>query len=128
MSETTIEQFALDLDEVPFELLDRKTNTVTKYVIVELPGSLRDDHMETMRSKMELKDGKVSGIKSFKGINTSLLARCIYKIEDDGTRVLVTEKVIQTWPAKTLDRLHEIASSVSGLDKEDKEDEKSKND
>ena len=118
-----------DDGELSFSL-KLKTKSVTlddeKYTIKELTGAQRDDHMDSMRERMEFKEGSDKPIlKSFKGIQAGFLSLCLFDSKDKA----VEKDVILTWPANVLTKLHKIAQTLSGMDDEpDKNEGKAKND
>lgn len=98
--------------------LRRKDVTLTgpngkeEYYIEELTGEDRDIFLDEMKGRMTVGvDGKVSDIKSFVGLHTSLLKRCFHR--KDGK--LVDIDVINKLPGRVQTALYEAAQNLSSL-------------
>jgi len=94
-----------------------------KYVLREMVGRDRDMYLTKMGDRMKFSpSGKVIGIKTFDGLQSSLLSLCLY----DDADALVSAKDIQAFPTKTLAALFKVAQEINALNQEDAE-EASKN-
>lgn len=114
-------EFNLDLAEIPVTLKGK--DGVKKCILRELPGNELEAYMESNKDRMDavVTDGKVvvKGIKSYKGMFTSLLKRCLF--EADGlTRV--PEDFIKSLPGRVQQSLFTEAQKLSALtpDEQDK--------
>lgn len=106
--------FDIDLQEQPV-IVKRKDGTVKNYVLRELTGKQKGQYLNGMNTRLSIsEDGKVTGIKNFDGIETSLLCRCLYNEEGK----LVSESELQELPARVLKQLFDAAQTLSGLNKE----------
>ncbi len=92
----------------------------TSYYLKELIGLERDDYMSEMGDKVRYsKKGEFLGMKSFDGLNSSLLCRTLYYTETNET---VGETTLQNMPAQVLAEMFEISQAMSGLKKEAEEE------
>jgi len=106
-------KYSLKLKEDPIEI-EGLDGVVKNYVLRELDGLQRDTYLDGIGSQMKFNAaGKTAGLKSYKDLQASLLALCVYDDEDK----LVPLKDIQTWPAGLQGDLFEIANKMSRLDK-----------
>ena len=108
--------FTLQLAEIPV-VLDNKN-----YKLVELSGETQGSYLNSVGDRVKVTDGKITGMRDYKGIQADLLCLCLYDSED----VLVPKKVIQSFPASVLAKLYEAAQELNGLD--DEADVSAKND
>jgi hypothetical protein len=116
-------------DEVLVIRLQRKQKNVTiedengvvrPYVVREMMGNIRDQWLNTMAERMKLdKSGTPVGVKEFKGLQTSLICRCLY----DQNGKLIPETTIANWPASAQKALFEMCQKLSGLDDSAKDKE-----
>lgn len=83
------------------------------FILRELTGKTRDDYLTSNAARMRFgENGKVAGVKSFDGLQSSLLARCMFTEAGD----LVTAKTIQGFPASAVTALFEKAQELNALD------------
>ncbi len=116
-------RFTLKREEIAI-ILETTDGTEKNFVLREMVGKDRDAYMTKMGSKMKYSPaGKVIGMKSFDGLQASLLERCFFDEEDK----LVSQIEIQAFPTKTQTELFKIANKMNGLDQTDAEED-SKND
>lgn len=87
------------------------------YTLKELNGDQRDEYLEQINARRD-KEGKEIG--KVKGATADLLCRCLYGPDDK----LVTAKTIGEFPSEMQLDLFKDAISLSGLDKEAKEQAK----
>jgi len=93
-------------------------NAERKFTLREFTGKERDAFMNQMSQSVVIdSEGKVTGFKTFEGLQSGLLARCMY---DDADR-LVAEEVIQRFPAKVQTELYKVAQRLNGLSGESEE-------
>lgn len=115
------EKFSLRLEEYEIPIED-KDGKVTIYKLRELDGEQRSDYINFQASKAKYgADGKVTGIKDFKGIETKIVSMCLY--DPDGK--LVTEAFLNKVPGRLIKKLSALALRISGLD--EKAEERAKN-
>lgn len=108
-------EFNLQLQEVPVVINGEH------YVLTELDGSQRDRYLSQLGKRvMHGKDGQAATLKNFDGLQASLIAVALYRIEH-GNREPVSVDTIQQWPAHVIDKLFKRAQKLSALD--DKEGE-----
>lgn len=94
-----------------------------KYSLREMLGKDRDAYLTKMGDKVRYNaNGKVTGIKSFDGLQASLLEKCLYDENDH----LVSVTDIQNFPTKTQNELFKLAQDLNGLSQ--KAEDESKND
>jgi hypothetical protein len=80
-------------------------------------GVQKGKYLNKMGSRIVLGEGgKVESFKDYSGLETTLLAVCLY----DENNVLVKDSVMQTWPATVLGKLFDLAQELSGLNEESK--------
>ena len=85
------------------------------YVMRELDGLQKGKYLNKMGSRIILNDeGKVSGFKDYAGLETTLLALCMYSSIGE----VVTAAVMNKWPSSVLGKLFEAAQDLSGLNEE----------
>jgi len=98
--------FETKLKEIPV-VIDGKN-----YTIKELNGELQEEYTDSMSGRMQFNDeGKMTGMTSYKGLRTGLIAACLY--DDNGA--LVSEDILKKWPSSVLQSLFDAASELSGL-------------
>jgi len=110
--------FKLDLREERVVLESRKHGK-REYVIREMTGKARDAYLTHQAKNMSIEGDGVKKIRSFNGMFSQLLSRCIY---DGETNELVPEKEILDWPAATIEALFDIANNLSSLTEESQEE------
>lgn len=109
--------FTLKREEVKVDL------DGSEYVLVELDGRERDRYLNALTSRLQpSRDGKGGSVKNFDGLQASLVAASLFKVE--GTeRVSVPIDDVQAYPAKTLSDLFGMAKELSALSVDDDDDE-----
>jgi hypothetical protein len=96
--------------KVVLETVEGSEDTFT---LRELTGKTRDDYLTSNAARMRFnEDGKVTGVKSFDGLQSSLLSRCMFTETGD----LVSAKIIQGFPASAVTALFEKAQELNALD------------
>lgn len=114
-------EYSLDLEEVIIKIKN-KAGVLVVYTIRELTGDGRNEYMNFQAMKARYgSDGKVSGIKDIKGLETRLAALSLFGPDNKP----VTEKELAAFPGKLLKKIAMIASRISGLD--DKAEQRAKN-
>lgn len=122
-------QEALEFDaafvEIPVKI-NNPDKTVSHYLLRELGGEGRDQYLNTTITRANLgSDGKVSGVKDLTDYQATLLVRCLYCQNIDGTAGdPVDIKVLRAWPSRIQVALFEKAQKMSGLGKGAEEDAK----
>lgn len=111
--------------------LERKERPLTidgeSYVLQELDGKERDRYLNSLVGRMRTDDkGKPGSIKNFEGLQGTLIAASLRKIEPEG-RIHVKLETIQSWPSSLVRRLFDVAKEISSIE-EDQDDEKEGND
>lgn len=104
-------RFDLAVVEIPILLADPETKDERKYVLREFNGAERDKYLNSVSSRMKIDPQGNSTIRSFDGLHANLIKRCLY--DSDGQ--LVTEEVIQSFPARVQTALFEKAQEICGL-------------
>ena len=116
--------FKVTRNEIPVEIEDA-AGTVKDYTLREFDGHSRDAYMNQIRDKAHINaEGNVTGFKTFEGIQSGLLALCLY----DDKRQLVDEKIIQSFPTMMLSELFKAAQVLNGLVVSEASKEEVKND
>ncbi len=105
---------SLSLQSVPVTLAGKK------YVLVELTGKQRDDHLTNVSSRMRYTDdGKPQGMKNFTDLQSGLIAQSLHVANEDGSAgAAVPITTIQAWPARVQEQLAAAVQKLSGLDKD----------
>ncbi len=117
-------KFSVVLKEIPVILVGEE-GTDTNYTLREMVGRTRDEFMNRFRDKAKFDgEGKIIGITTFDGSQSSLLSACLFD-EDDNP---VKEEFIQELPTTVLGKLFNMAQELSGLLDDEKTKEQSKND
>jgi len=97
--------------EIPVEIEDSSGN-VKKYTLREFDGASRDAYMNQIREKANIDaEGNIVGWKTFEGIQSGLLALCLY----DEKNKVVPEEVIQAFPTSVVDGLFREAQALNKL-------------
>jgi hypothetical protein len=125
---STLLRLKRSLNEVPL-ILEDSNGRESSYVIREMHGDTRDSYVgDHMKRVQHDKQGRVSGVKDYNGVQASLVSRCLYEaqldVQPDGsvTVLSVSEKPqsmewVQALPASTLTAVHEACSEINGLNK-----------
>lgn len=103
--------------ELSLKLKDKKVKLDgADYILQEMTGAQRDAYSQSQNERFVMgADGKVASIKSWEGMQSSLLALCLCVVKENKP-VPVPEDVIQTWPASTQKALFDAAQKLNGLD------------
>ena len=112
-------EFSLKLDSKTVEIENTEGVTET-YTINELEGDSLESYLNSQRENMIMEKGEVVGMKSYKGIYTSLLVHTL--VGPDDKTVALT--VLKTWPSRVQKGLFEIAQKLNGLDVKSAEEAK----
>lgn len=109
----------LEFDLTPAEQLIKikhTDGTVHQYFMREITGRKRAVYLNGIsnRTTRDPKTGKPQGVKTFEGLETSLLALCMY----DSAGKEIDPKVVEEWPARVVTALYDRAKELSGLDKD----------
>jgi hypothetical protein len=122
-----VQEFQLDLKEQIVLLKAKKGDR--KIIIREVRGSDRDKYLDDLNSRIsEADESGKSKIKKFEGMKSFLLSVSCWELGKDGTEVQLTQKEIDTFPARVQDKLFDISQKLSELDKTKTEEPASKND
>lgn len=109
-------KFDLALAEFPIEMNDSRTGAVRKFILREMTGEKRDKYLNGLQARMKTgKDGTVTGINNFSGLQADLLSLCMVEVVAGEEYVMDAVK-LQALPAHVLTALHKKAKSISGLD------------
>jgi hypothetical protein len=114
--------FSLALKEIPVKLVT-KEGVQKVFTLVELDGSQRDSFMQDMADRIEFQGGKVSKITNFEGMQSNLLAMCLY----DDKKQLIPIEELNKFPAGVLTELFKTAQKISGLELTEEEMKRLKN-
>lgn len=93
--------------------LENEDGSVSRYLLREMTGTLRDQFLNAQRRIMEPTKNGGHTVKDFNGSQSSLLCRCLY--DSDGKAV--PEATIQGWPVGVQAVLHEAAQKINRLDR-----------
>lgn len=104
-----------DKDDLNFTL-ERQERPVTisgqTYVLIELDGKQRDNYLNGIGQRLRhTPDGKPAGLKSFDGLQASLIALTMR----DSAGKAVPIDVIQSWPARVVSKIYDAAREMNGL-------------
>lgn len=82
------------------------------YTLREMSGKDRDNYLTKMGDKFRYNaQGQVSGVKTFEGMHSILLERCLY----DETDKLVSLAELQNFPSRVLSELFSAAQKINAL-------------
>jgi hypothetical protein len=108
-----LKEFEFDLEP---ENWDGDDATLEKYVLKEMKGKERDRYLAAINSRMRGSPGTANvKITSFDGIQADLLAKCIFKVQEDNTHRTITVDQLQEWPSSLQQELHDKAQEMCGL-------------
>jgi len=91
--------------------LKNKEGVDEDHTLREMDGKDRDTYVQKMRSRMTIHEGKPTGMKNVKGMQTDLVVLCLY--DDDGERL--KRDFIEGFPATTLQSLFDDCNVMNGL-------------
>jgi hypothetical protein len=129
-----MKRFQSHLTRIPVDI-DRED-----FALVELSGKERDKYTQSMSKRMRYNaKGQPAGLKSFDGLQASLLMKTLHRAELDRTNTddvkvveihdLVSQEEIQGWGSKMQTELFQDAQELCGMDDdEDDEEDAAKND
>ena len=106
--------FKLELVRIPVEL-EVPDGPILEAYLEELTGRQRDQYLNDLTSKIQMKGGKMDKMKTFDGLQSFLLTLCLRKKTDDK---LFTKSEIEAFPAKVQEALYDAAQELSGLEVE----------
>src|SRR5262245_36582590 len=88
-----------------------------RWTLEEMDGTGREAYLSEVigRAKISPETGKAVGVKTFNGMWTDLLKRCLR----DPHGKLADQTTMQAWPATALQGLFEAAKRLNALDDED---------
>ena len=102
-------EFKTTLKEIPVTI-DEKA-----YVLKELDGLQKGKYLNVMGKRIVLNDqGKVKAFLDYSGLESTLLAVCLYDEEDNLMKIHEMEK----WPSTVLSELFDMAQDLSALKEE----------
>jgi hypothetical protein len=82
------------------------------YELREMSANARDKYLDQLGERMKVDaEGKVAGVRKFEGLQSALLAVCLY----DAEGALVKKEAIQSWPSTTVSSLFEEAQKINLL-------------
>lgn len=85
-----------------------------EWTLKELTGEQRNVFLDEMKDRTIIgADGKPSGFKSFEGLQSGLLALCLY----DENGKLIKKDVLEKMPSSAQQALFDSAQKLSGMDK-----------
>jgi hypothetical protein len=76
-----------------------------------MSGQAKDEFLNSVKDRVKVEGGRIVGLKTYMGIHSNLLKRCVFDAEDK----LVPDTEIQKWPAKMQRQLFERAQELNGL-------------
>ncbi len=104
-------KFSVKLKSVPV-IIEDNADVEHKFTMKELTGKERAVYLGEMGSKMTFDDaGKPTGLSSFEGLQSGLLALCLF----DENEKPVEKDVLESYPAGVLSSLFAAAQELSGL-------------
>lgn len=112
--ETKVLEFDLARKEIPCKLGG------VEWVLREMDGTMRDQYLNAISSRVRMVDGKANGVKDFGGLQALLLTRSLYRKDDNQP---ATQAEIQAWPSSVVGALFDRAKELSGLGDEEGEEE-----
>jgi len=113
-------KFSLQKQVIPVEM-ETGPNMVETYHLVELTGKERDKYLDGMSGKMKYNPkGEPIGLKTFKGLQSSLLCLCL----EDANEKKVKESDLEKYPASVVNDLFKAAQKLNALDEEGQKEAK----
>lgn len=104
-------KFDLELD-LTIKFISVKLSDA-QYELREMDAETRDQYLNKSTKRLERnEEGKATGLTSFDGHQTELLALCLI---DTTTGKPVPQEVMKKWPASVTTKLFEKARELSGL-------------
>ena len=92
-----------ELKTLEFNLKAKERNVKidgNDYVLVELNGQDRDTYLTGVGARVKVnKQGKSAGLKTFDGLQASLIVLSLLRITEEGKRAKVPLQTIQKFPA-----------------------------
>ena len=121
-------EFTLVLKEQEVRLRDAD-GKVNVYLLRELDGRRRDEYMTNLARRSRKAAGG-DEIKNYMGMYSCLLTLAMWKQNDTGEWVNVSEKELQKWPSTVQEALFKRVKDLSGFSSktDDEEDDEEKND
>jgi hypothetical protein len=104
-----VKVLSLTLKEVPVKLGE------ADFILRELTGAQRDSYLDDIAHRTNMVGGKVQGFKTFKGMQSFLIAMSLLNAEGKA----VKEDELQKYPASTLTALFKMAIDLNGLNEKD---------
>lgn len=90
------------------------------YTLREMTGKERDNYLTKMGDKFRYNSqGQVAGVKTFDGMHSILLERCLYDENDK----LVSLAELQNFPSRVLNELFAAAQKINALNQKMEGDE-----
>ncbi len=124
--DTTPLHFVRRLHEIPVEMEDPETGVVTEYVLREFDGESREEHLTAVGNRTILNNkGDVVGMKTFKGVESGIIARCLFLKTADGLKPAPLKEIL-SFPSHIQVVLADKAREICGLNEE--QEDKAKND
>lgn len=109
-------EFSLNLETIPVKINGEQ------YLLVELDGRERDHYLNSLGNRVRIgPNGQPTGMKTFDGLQASLVAASLRKVVD-GAREQVDAATVQKWPARVVDALFKEAQRLSALDEKTEEE------
>lgn len=83
------------------------------YELREMSAASRDAHLDSLQGRIETgPDGKTQRVVKFQGMQTDLVARCLFK---DGESKPVSAEMISDWPTNVVQGLYAEAQKINRL-------------
>lgn len=106
--------YKLKSASVPIEL-ENEDGSVLQLAMKEMDAASRDKYLDELSTRMRFDaEGRPAGIKKFEGMQSDLLALCLFNPE--GKAVVKSE--IQKWPASVVSDLFKKAQAMNHLTQE----------
>ena len=104
-------------------ILEDENGQEKEYTIKEMVGTEFGKWRTAMATRLKVSpDGKPLGVRDFKGMEASLISKCLY----DETGQPVPERVIEAWPTAAQQELFRKCQEINGMDKDEEDDKKGK--
>lgn len=102
--------------------IETAEGVVEDFILRETDGKGRDAYLNNLGTRMKTTaNGKPAGLKNFTGLQSNLLAMCLFKKGEDKP---VKEDFIQSLPSSTVKFLYEEAQKLCGIGDGAEEDAK----
>lgn len=107
-------EFNLVTETIPVSLKQKDGKTLT-LELREMTAAQRDIYLSQIGKRLHFENGKPAGIIKYDGLQTDLLALCLFCTGKDGKDTPVTKEELNAWPSSVVSGLYAAAQELNGL-------------